>query len=148
MVNSNEMFFNYEKDGYLALWLCRTLSKDSLIQYLEIDYGEDDEEDLDLEDIYIVDFKMGRDFNIMWYDEDKLEFSHKGNMKGWDILKGHSFIESIFPALKESYHDVMNNIYNSVIILYDFKYDGHISEVQNNKYGFFKYIGSFKYIVK
>ena len=149
IIQGNDMktkiFVDYEKDGYLALWLGNTLSKESLLRYLEIDYGEDNEDDLDIDDIYAVDFEMGRDFNIMWYDEDKLEFSHKGNMESWDLLEGHSFIESILPCLKKDYQDVMNGTYNSVIILYDFQYDGHIKEVKNDQYGFFKYIGSFEY---
>lgn len=147
MKTSKEMFIDYEKDGYLSLWLCKTPSKDCLLQYLEIDYG-DDEEELDIEDIYIVDFEMGHDFNIMWYDEDKLEISHKENMNGWNLLQGHSFIESILPALKENCKDVMDDIYNSVIILYDFKYDGHVKEVKNDSYGFFKYVGAFEYIIE
>lgn len=147
MKNSNKTFIDYEKDGYLALWLCKTESKDILHRYLEIDYG-DDEEESDIEDAYIVDFEMGRDFNIMWYDEDKLEFSNNEDMNGWNLLQGHSFIESILPALKENCKDVMDEIYNSVIIFYDFKYDGCIKEVKNNNYGYFKYIGSFEYIIK
>lgn len=147
MKNSTKNFVNYEKDGYLSLWLCKTLSKDNLFRYLEIDYG-DDEEDLDIDDIYIVDFKMGNDFDIMWYDEDKLEMSYKGDMMGWDLLEGHSFIDSVLPALKTEYQKVMDDIYNSVIIIYDFMYDGHIKEVKNNQYGYFKYIGSFEYIIE
>lgn len=145
MKTSNKIFVDYEKDGYLSLWLCNTLSKESLLRYLEIDYGDDDEDDLGIDDIYAVDFEMGRDFNIMWYDEDKLEISHQGNREGWDLLEGHSFIESILPSLKVNYQDVMNGTYNSVIIFYDFQYDGHIKEVKNDQYGFFKYIGSFEY---
>lgn len=147
MKMNNKTFIDYEKDGYLSLWLCKTPSKDRLRQYLEIDYG-DDEEELDIEDIYAVDFEMGHDFNIMWYDEDKLEISHQENNNGWNLLQGHSFIESILPALKENCKDAMNGIYNSVIILYDFKYDGHITEVENDSYGFFKYIGAFEYNIE
>lgn len=144
MKNSTKTFINYEKEGYLSLWLCKTLSKDKLFRYLEIDYGEDDE-DLDIDDIYIADFKMGKDFNIMWYDEDKVEMSYKDGMKGWELLEGHSFIDSILPTLNEKYQNVMDDIYNSVIILYDFMYDGYIKEVNNDLYGFFKYIGTFEY---
>lgn len=148
MGNNCKVFINYEKEGYLLLWLCQTLSKERLLQYLEIDYGDDDEADLDIEDIYTVDFKMDNDFNIMWYYEDKFEISYKGNMAGWNLLEGHSFIDSILPALKEGYQDVMSDNYNSTIIIYDLKYDRHIKETKNDEYGFFKYIGSFEYSVK
>lgn len=145
MANDNEIK-DYEQEGYLSLWLCNTESIDSLNKYLEIDYGND-EEDLGIDDVYTVDFEMGHDFNIKWYDEDYLEASHSGNMKGWDLLEGHSYIESIFPALRESCQDVMSDTYNSVIIIYDFKYDGSIKEVKNARYGFFKYIGAFEYSI-
>ncbi len=47
--------------------------------------------------------------------------------------------------LKQKYQDVMSGIYNSVIILYDFKYDGNVNEVKNEQYGYFKFVGAFEY---
>ncbi|MDE6015609.1 MAG: immunity 22 family protein [Acetatifactor sp.] len=141
MKENNESMTDYEKEGYLSIWLCNTASQDVLFQYLEIEYEDEDE---DIEDDSI-EFEMGRDFNISWYDEDFFEASHKGDMRGWDLLKGHSRMENIMPLLEQGYQDVLNDTYNSVIIFYNFKYDGNVKEVNSNQYGYFKFLGSFEF---
>ncbi len=83
MANGNVSQIDYEQKGYLSLWLCNTASKDILFQYVEVDYGDEDEDEYEEEEK--LDFQMGRDFNIAWYDEDFFEASHRGNMQGWDF---------------------------------------------------------------
>ena len=137
MTDKNGTRVSYVEEDYLSLWLCQTESEEILYQYVEKDYEVDDSEK--------IKFQLGRDFNIYWYDEDFFEASFSDNLKGWDLLKGHSYIDNLLPILKEKYPDVMNETYNSVIIFYNFKYDGNVMEIKNDKYGYFRFVGSFKY---
>lgn len=140
MSNKNVIKISYVKEGYLSLWLCNTQSENLLRRYVEKNYEDEDGEEEDK-----IKFQLGRDFNIWRYDEDFFEASYKGNMKGWDLLGRHSYIESIIPALKESCQDVMDDTYNGIIIFYDFKYDGNVTEIENDQYGYFRFVGAFKY---
>lgn len=127
----------YVKEDYLSIWLCKTKSEEILYQYVEKDYNEEDDDK--------IKFQLGRDFNIFWYDEDYFEASFRNGHTGWDILEGHSYTENLIPLLEENYKDVVDQSYNSVIIFYNFNYDGNVIEVQNDQYGYFKFVGSFKY---
>lgn len=127
------MGIHYE--GYASFWLCKVNSKKDLEEYVEIDYEKDEEE---------IPFPLGCDFNISWYDEDSLEISYHPDLNGWDLLKGHSFMEDLLPDLIEKFQGEMEDKFNSVIIFYDLSYDGGIKEIEN-EYGYFKYIGTFKW---
>ena len=137
MEDKNGTRISYVEEDYLSLWLCKTESEEVLYQYVEKDYKVDDSEE--------IKFQLGRDFNIYWYDEDFFEASFRDSLKGWDLLEGHSYIESLLPILKEKYQDVINDTYNSVIIFYNFNYDGNVMEIKNDKYGYFRFVGAFKY---
>lgn len=137
MADKNGTRISYVEEDYLSLWLCKTESEEVLYQYVEKDYKIDDCEE--------IKFQLGRDFNIYWYDEDFFEASFSDSRKGWDLLEGHSYIENLLPILKEKYQDVINDTYNGVIIFYNFKYDGNVMEIKNDKYGYFRFIGSFEY---
>mgnify|MGYP006990195289 FL=1 len=41
----------------------------------------------------------------------------------------------------------MKENYNSTIIIYDLKYEGNVTEIKDEKYGYFKFIGTFKYSI-
>lgn len=126
----------YDKDNYASLWLCKVDSEEILQEYVRIDYEKEDEE---------IPFEMGCDFHISWYDEDFFEASYRPGLRGWDLLKDHSYIKDVFPELIKKFQDVMDDKFNSVILIYNMEYAGNIREVENNKYGFFKFVGSFKY---
>lgn len=127
----------YDKEGYLSLWLCKTNSEQLLQDYVDLDYVKVEYDE--------IPFQLGRDFNISWYDEDLIETAFESDMVGWDLLKGHSYIDSIIPALKKDYQELMEKNYNSTIIIYDMKYDGNVTEIKNKKFGYFRFIGTFKY---
>lgn len=135
MNGENNLSTSYEEEDYLSIWLCKTESEEILFKYAEKEYEDSGE----------TKFQLGLDFNISWYDEDFFEASSGENVKSWNFIKGHSYVESILPLLKEKYQEVINNNYNGVIILYNFKYDGGVVEVKNEKYGNFKFVGTFKY---
>ena len=126
----------YRKDNYVSLWLCKVNSEQKLEEYVDLDYDkvENDESP----------FELGCDFLISWYDEDFLEISYRPEDKGWDLLKEHSYMEELLPGLIERFQDEMDDKFNSVILIYNLDYDGNVKEVEN-QYGYFKFIGSFKY---
>lgn len=130
----------YDKEGYLSLWLCKVNSGHLLQEYVMIDYEKVESNE--------IPFQLGRDFNISWYDEDFIETAFGTEQIGWDLLEGHSYIDSVIPVLKEECQDVMEMNYNSTIIIYDLKYEGNVTEIKSQKYGFFKFIGTFKYDVE
>ena len=53
-------------------------------------------------------------------------------------------MEELLPGLIERFQDEMDDKFNSVILIYNLDYDGNVKEVEN-QYGYFKFIGSFKY---
>lgn len=115
----------YDEEGYLSLWLCRTNSEQLLQDYVDLDYVNVEYDG--------IPFQLGRDFNISWYDEDLIETAFESDIAGWDLLKGHSYIDSIIPALKKDYQELMEKNYNSTIIIYEMKYDGNVTEIKNYK---------------
>ena len=126
----------YRKDNYVSLWLCKVNSEQKLEEYVDLDYDKVENDE--------IPFELGCDFLISWYDEDFLVISYKPEDKGWDLLKEHSYMEDLLPGLIERFQDEMDDKFNSVILIYNLDYDGNVKEVEN-QYGYFKFIGSFKY---
>lgn len=126
----------YRKDNYVSLWLCKVNSEQKLEEYVDLDYDKVENDE--------IPFELGCDFLISWYDEDFLEISYRPEDKGWDLLKEHSYMEDLLPGLIERFQDEMDDKFNSVILIYNLDYDGNVKEVEN-QYGYFKFIGSFKY---
>lgn len=126
----------YRKDNYVSLWLCKVNSEQKLEEYVDLDYDKVENDE--------IPFELGCDFLISWYDEDFLEISYRPEDKGWDLLKEHSYMEELLPGLIERFQDEMDDKFNSVILIYNLDYDGNVKEVEN-QYGYFKFIGSFKY---
>lgn len=125
----------YDKNNYASLWLCEVDSEEILDDYVSIDYEKEDGE---------IPFGLGRDFNIRWYDEDFFEFSYSSDTKGWDLLVGHSYMDDILSNLIDKFNDDMDQKFNGVILLYNKDYEGNVKEIEN-QYGYFKFVGSFKY---
>jgi len=110
-------------------------SQELLKQYLEKDY------DL-LEDDYIG-FEIGVDFGINTYDEDFAVMVLQKNLTS-EIDKLVKDAETFdIEALKRMYPDGLNRPYNAIIILHRVIYDGPIKEVQNESFGYFKFLGVF-----
>ena len=126
----------YRKDNYVSLWLCKVNSEQKLEEYVDLDYDKVENDE--------IPFELGCDFLISWYDEDFLEISYRPEDNGWDLLKEHSYMEDLLPGLIERFQDEVDDKFNSVILIYNLDYDGNVKEVEN-QYGYFKFIGSFKY---
>ena len=110
-------------------------SRELFEQYWEKDYDF-------LEDDYIG-FEMGIDFGINTYDEDFAVMVLQKDLtsKIDELVKDAETFD--IGALKRMYPDGLDRPYNAIIILHRVIYDGPIKEVQNETFGYFKFLGVF-----
>ena len=111
--NSQELFEKYWEKDYELLW-----------------------------DDYIG-FEMGVDFGINTYDEDFAVMMFQKNLTSQidEIVKDAETFD--IDALKRMYPNGLDRPYNAIIILHRMIYDGPIKEVQNETFGYFKFLGVF-----
>ncbi|MFF2342700.1 immunity 22 family protein [Bacillus mycoides] len=122
----------------VSVWFGVSKSFESLEEYVDIEYTEDGDS---------IDSKFGKNFEFDYYDEDNIEICFyedpKNNVE--DILKDFSYSELIIPKIKELIN-ADNLVYsiNSVIVLYDFKYNEAKSEDESENIEI-KFIGNVLY---
>lgn len=101
------------------------------------------EKDYDLLHNEYIGFEMGVDFGINTYDEDfAIMILQKNLTTKIDELVEDAEIFDI-DALKRLYPDGLDRPYNAIIVLDRVSYDGSIQEVQNETFGYFKFLGVF-----
>ncbi len=110
-------------------------SRELFEQYWEKDYEL-------LWDDYIG-CEMGVDFGINTYDEDFAVMVFQKNLTSQidEIVKDAETFD--IDALKRMYPNGLDRPYNTIIILHRMIYDGPIKEVQNETFGYFKFLGVF-----
>lgn len=101
------------------------------------------EKDYDQLEEGCIGFEMGVDFGINTYDEDfAVMVLHKAaTAKIEELVKGAEIFN--IEELKKRYPDGLDRPYNAIIILDRVFYDGPIKEVQNETFGYFKFLGVF-----
>ena len=101
------------------------------------------EKDYDLLHNEYIGFEMGVDFGINTYDEDFAIMIWRKNLTAKiDELVEDAEIFDI-DALKRLHPDGLDRPYNAIIVLDRVSYDGSIQEVQNETFGYFKFLGVF-----
>lgn len=101
------------------------------------------EKDYDLLHNEYIGFEMGVDFGINTYDEDFAIMIWRKNLTAKiDELVEDAEIFDI-DALKRLYPGGLDRPYNAIIVLDRVSYDGSIQEVQNETFGYFKFLGVF-----
>jgi len=110
-------------------------SQELFEQYWEKDYellGDD-----------YIGFEMGIDFGINTYDEDFAVMVLQKSLTNQidELVKGAETFD--IDALKRMYPDGLDRPYNAIIILHRVIYDGSVKEVQNETFGYFKFLGVF-----
>ncbi len=110
-------------------------SQELFEQYWEKDYER-------LWDDYIG-FEMGIDFGINTYDEDFAVMVLQKNLTSRidELVKDAETFD--IDALKRMHPDGLDRSYNAIIIFHRMIYDGLIKEVQNETFGYFKFLGVF-----
>ena len=101
------------------------------------------EKDYDLLHNDYIGFEMGVDFGINTYNEDFAIMMLRKNLttKIDELVKDAEIFD--IDALKRLYPDGLDRPYNAIIILDRVSYDGSIQEVQNETFGYFKFLGVF-----
>jgi len=90
-----------------------------------------------------IGFEMGIDFGINTYDEDFAVMVLQKNLTSQidELVKDAETFD--IDALKRMYPNGLDRAYNAIIILHRMIYDGSIKEVQNETFGYFKFLGVF-----
>lgn len=110
-------------------------SRELFEQYWEKDY------DLLWDDF--IGFEMGVDFGINTYDEDFAVMVLQKNLTSQidELVKDAETFD--IDALKRMYPNGLDRPYNAIVILHRVIYDGSVKEVQNETFGYFKFLGVF-----
>ncbi|HDR8180956.1 TPA: immunity 22 family protein [Bacillus thuringiensis] len=128
-----------ENLGVMSLWIGNFRTKQSLKEYVEIKFDEVGDR---------TQSKFMRDFNLDFidYNQDLLESTliEDSTTSLTTLLSGSSYETEILSQFVEHYGEELPEIYDSVIRLYDFEYDGDIDEVKF-KSGDLIYMGSVVY---
>ncbi|MED3728513.1 immunity 22 family protein [Priestia filamentosa] len=127
-----------EFDGIVSVWFGVSESFQNLEEYVDIEYTEDGD---------AIDSKFGINFEFGYYDEDNIEICFYEDLKSniGDILNDFSYSERFIPKIKELIKgDSLSSGINSVIVLYDFKYNEAKSEDKSKNIEM-KFIGAVPY---
>lgn len=109
-----------EKQGWVSVWLGNINDEDSIGEYVDLTYDEDDES---VPSQFFIDFKIDVDET----DEDTIEKEVYKNSSS-DIaalLDGCSYEEIVIPKIQKSIN--LKKSYNAVILIYNFQYQNEIS---------------------
>ncbi|MBH8606983.1 immunity 22 family protein [Thermoactinomyces sp. CICC 10521] len=108
-----------EKEGYVSLFIGNLSSFEELENYVMQSYTEDGN---------LVNSEFGKDFNIEYYDDDfrEVEFHNEPSRDLRVILKSFSYDEKIIPEFIGICGEHLDQEANSVILLYNFDYDGNV----------------------
>ena len=120
---------------YLSVFVGICKSEDLLDEYLE-QHWESSE-------VGLMSSQFGVDFNIEYYD-DKYFISNVNTQMSNDIDEIFADTEVFdLNLLKRDYPNHLDRLYNAVIIIRKMKYTGEIQEIQNSKFGYFKFLGTY-----
>lgn len=135
MVEQSDVCYSNDKEKRCSVFAGICQSRELFEQYWEKDY------ELLCNDC--IGFEMGIDFGINTYDEDFAVMVLQEELTDQiDELVKDAEVFNI-DALKRMYPDGLDRPYNAIIILDRLIYDGAVQEVQNERFGFFKFLGVF-----
>lgn len=122
-----------EKEGFVSLFIGNSKSYKDLQNYILNSYTEDGD---------LLPSEFEKDFNIDYYNEDfrEVEFYDEPSNDLRVLLEGFSYDEEIIPKFIELCGERLNQEVNSVILLYNFQYNGHINEKNQ-----FRFLGTVQY---
>ncbi|MCM1313781.1 MAG: immunity 22 family protein [Prevotella sp.] len=126
-------------DCYVSLWAGCFESDEKLLDYISIDYDEDEDGDDDSQFI--------KDFGIDYVDEDCIEriFLDNETDSIKYLLSGCSYEDKVIPEFEKIF--VAGKKFNCVILVYEMNYDGNINFTEN-KYCRLEFVGTVKINIK
>jgi len=122
-----------EKEGFVSLFIGNSKSYKDLQNYILNSYTEDGD---------LLPSEFEKDFNIDYYNEDfrEVEFYDEPSNDLRVLLEGFSYDEEIIPKFLELCGERLNQEANSVILLYNFQYNGNVNEKNQ-----FRFLGTVQY---
>jgi hypothetical protein len=125
-----------KEDNAVSLWLGMATNEDALREYVTARYSEDGD--------YLAP-QFCDDFGIRSFDEDFIELRYHAIPLTPidDLLRGCSYHDNLVPKFSELAGDGLRGPVNSVALLYNFRYDGHVQEVADGNVRL-RYIGTAK----
>jgi hypothetical protein len=123
-----------EKEGFVSLFIGNSKSYKDLRNYILNSYTEDGD---------LLPSEFEKDFNIDYYNEDfrEVEYYDEPSNDLRVLLEGFSYDEEIIPKFIELCGERLNQEANSVILLYDFQYNGNVNEKNQ-----FRFLGTVQYL--
>lgn len=122
-------------DYYVSLWVGYSESDEKLLDYVSIDYEEDEDGD--------DNSQFEKDFGIDDVDEDFMERIFLDNETDSInyLLSGCSYEDKVIPEFEKIF--VSGEKFNSGLLLYDYDYDRNIT-INKNEYCRLKFVGTIK----
>jgi len=128
-----EKDYDFNNDEYLSVFVGVCKSQELLDQYMYCDY--------ELGGEGYINSEFGVDFNINFFDEDFSVFVVNPKMSNdIDEVFADAFVFDL-DLLKKDYPDGLDRLYNTAIVIGRLKYEGEIKEIQNDEFGYFKFLG-------
>ena len=127
--------YDFRNNLYLSVFAGVCKSKELLNEYLEQRFEQ--------QKYGLMSSQFSVDFHIKYYDDEYVVSSLNTKMSN-DIDEIFSDT-AVFDLdlLKQDYPNHFDRLYNVVIIIGRLKYEGAIREIQNNKFGYFKFLGTY-----
>lgn len=122
-----------QKEGKVSLWLGNFSDEESFREFMEIKYTNDGDS---------IQSEFKKQFKIEYYDIDfsEVDYTEEQSNDLKVLLEGFSNDYEIIPKFKEKYS---GNMYNSIVLLYDFEYDNNIN--YKNRNNILEFIGCIDY---
>ena len=110
-----------QKEGKVSLWLGNFNNEKTFREFMEIKYTDD---------VDSIPSKFKKQFKIDYYgiDFSEIDYMEEKSNDLEVLLEGFSNDYEIIPKLKENYD---GNMYNSIVLLYDFEYDSNKINYKN-----------------
>ena len=127
--------YTFSNDEYDSIFVGICKSQELLNEYFDKDY--------ELLSLGYIGSEFGVDFNINTYDEDFLVSVVNTKMSNnLDEIFANATTFDI-DLLKNDYPDNLDRLYNTAIVIGGLKYEGAIKEIQNEEFGYFKFLGTY-----
>lgn len=126
---------DYRNNLYLSVFVGVCPSETLLNQYLD--------QYLTLLELDCIGSAFGIDFHINYYDDEYYTAVVNSHMS--DDIDEVFADAAVFDLnrLKQDCPSHLDRPYNAVIIIGRMKYDGEIKEIQNDEFGYFKFLGAY-----
>lgn len=126
-----------ESKGQVSIWIGNFSEFKELERYVQTDYTEDGDG---------IDSKFETDFGIEYYDEDFREINmlDEPQESFTCMIQEHSYYKSIIENYTKENSDYLGDKYNSIILLYNFKYNQNIKEIKGRDM-YIRYVASVEY---